>query len=676
LFIRFFFISLWASPIFLLAQSSDTVRNLETVTIEGYAYHRPASEVPSAIAVIGKKDFARFNNTSLLPALNQVAGVRMEERSPGSYRLSIRGSSLRSPFGIRNVKFYWNGLPVTDGGGNTYLNLFDNSSISKIEIIKGPGSSLYGAGTGGVILLTSTLPNESTIQAGISGGSYGLFNYQASANTTMNKLKLSLRFAHQQSDGYRQNTSMNRDALNVQLQLPITPKGILSANLFYTNLFYQTPGGLTQALYDQDPTLARPESIDKKASVYNKTFFGGVSYDYQWNKNWSTKLGGYGSLTDFTNPAILNYEKRKEENAGARTETQYEFEKKKWTGRITFGGEYQYFNSPISNYDNVKGNPGTLQFEDKLTSSMLIAFAQAEFNLPQNYFVTLGSSYSFVNYTFNRISVVPTVQQNRKFNPEVSPRIAVLKKINKNLSVYGTISKGFSPPTLAEVRPSTSNYNDTLKAETGISYELGMRGRLTEKLLFDVALYSLHLDQTIVVQRKLNNADYFINAGNTLQNGAEVMLTWIPISNADKNINTLKVWSSYTLNRYRFGSYVKNQLDYSGNQLTGVAPTILVSGVDVEVKEFYVRTTITYTDRIPLNDANTDFSSDYFLAGARLGYSRKINAKRSIDIWVGVDNALNQKYSLGNDLNAAAGRYFNAATNRNFYFGLNFSLAK
>jgi iron complex outermembrane receptor protein len=46
----------------------------------------------------------------------------MEERSPGSYRLNIRGSSLRSPFGVRNVKIYYNNIPFTDPGGNTYLN--------------------------------------------------------------------------------------------------------------------------------------------------------------------------------------------------------------------------------------------------------------------------------------------------------------------------------------------------------------------------------------------------------------------------------------------------------------------------------------------------------------------------------------------------------------------------
>ena len=131
----------------------DSAKILNEVVIQAYAYKRPAEEVPAAVAVVSQKDFERFSNSTLLPTANTIPGVRMEERSPGSYRFSIRGSLLRSPFGVRNVKVYWNGLPFTDGGGNTYLNLLDFSSIGSMEIIKGPGGSLYGAGTGGVILL-------------------------------------------------------------------------------------------------------------------------------------------------------------------------------------------------------------------------------------------------------------------------------------------------------------------------------------------------------------------------------------------------------------------------------------------------------------------------------------------------------------------------------------------
>src|ERR1700750_389009 len=166
---------------------SDSTKVLEDVIVKAYASDRPQSEVPAAISVIKESDLNRFGNVSLLPVANSVPGVRMEERSPGSYRFSIRGSVLRSPFGIRNVKFYWNGLPFTDGGGNTYLNLLDMGTIGNMEILKGPGASLYGARRGGVVLLEAHSTNKEKFVVSALGGSYGTSRFSTDIVTKPGK---------------------------------------------------------------------------------------------------------------------------------------------------------------------------------------------------------------------------------------------------------------------------------------------------------------------------------------------------------------------------------------------------------------------------------------------------------------------------------------------------------
>ena len=133
----------------------------------------------------------------------------MEERSPGSYRLSVRGSSLRSPFGVRNVKIYWNEIPFTDPGGNTYLNLIDFSSINNLEVIKGPGSSLYGAGTGGVLLMSSR-PESERAHMEITRGGYNLFRAAGSIQWGNSKQYFKVSFARQSSDGYRKQSEIGR----------------------------------------------------------------------------------------------------------------------------------------------------------------------------------------------------------------------------------------------------------------------------------------------------------------------------------------------------------------------------------------------------------------------------------------------------------------------------------
>ena len=85
---------------------------------------------------------------------------------------------------------------------------------------------------------------------------------------------------------------------------------------------------------------------------------------------------------------------------------------------------------------------------------------------------------------------------------------------------------------------------------------------------------------------------------------------------------------------------------------------------------FYLQATFYGASSIYLNDANTARADAYQLLGGRLGWQWQGPKGRSLKIYVGGDNLLDQTYSLGNDINAAAGRYYNAAPRRNFYTGL------
>src|SRR5687767_1318492 len=179
MFMRYFFITLFLFLQFtlLIAQEipKDSAQTLQEITVKAYEQNRKLMHVPAAVAVVSKPQLLRFNNTNLLPALNTLPGIRMEERSPGSYRLNIRGSALRSPFGVRNIKVYYNDLPFTNPGGHTFFNQLGVYNFGSVEIIKGPGSSLYGAGTGGVMLIEGmNASEEDGITGAYSTGSFQL----------------------------------------------------------------------------------------------------------------------------------------------------------------------------------------------------------------------------------------------------------------------------------------------------------------------------------------------------------------------------------------------------------------------------------------------------------------------------------------------------------------------
>lgn len=675
---RFFISTLLAILAGGFAAAQEIVRDsaLAEVIVEGYTYDRPLSEVPAAIALIDQDAIGRFSNTSLVPAVNIVPGVRMEERSPGSYRFSIRGSTLRSPFGIRNVKIYWNGFPLTDAGGNTYLNLIDPDNTGSIEIIKGPGSSLYGAGTGGVVLVKTPDVRDDRINVSGVAGSYGLVRYGIAGQVHRDERNARFSYAHQQSEGYRKQSAMERDAFSLDITQALNEDNLLSANIFYTDLSYETPGGLTLQQFEDDPSQARPaggpfgSAETQRAAVYNQTFFGGLGHQYDWTASSYTNTVVYGSFSDFVNPSIREYEERDETNAGLRTITKYGI-----TDRITLsgGGEFQHLRSPIKKFRNNEGEKGGQTTDDDLRTSLGMLFAQVEIWTSELFAITGGLSAGFYSVRFE--SVLPeAVNEKRQFDPVLSPRIALLRRFGA-VSAYASFSRGFSPPTLADLYPSTSVFDRNILAEKGNSLEAGLKGNLLgRRLSFDVCAYDFRLRNAIVPRRDAADAEYFVNAGKTNQRGIEAFVVWRSGRMTGEGDPYLKISGGYTYNHYRFDEYVQETsqgtVDNSGKKLTGVPPTMLAFTADVAaLRLFYFRLTANYVDHIPLNDANTAFAEPYLLAGARAGYRRRID-KVSVEIFAGVDNALDRTYSLGNDLNALAGRYFNTAAPRNYYGGL------
>lgn len=651
----------------LFAQDIDGDSLLSEVVVEAYNAARPTAQVAASVASLDRKLFDSFEPTSLVTAVNTVPGVRMEERSPGSYRFAIRGSSIRSPFGVRNVKMYLNGLPFTDAGGNTYLNLIDPLILGNAEIIKGPGGSLYGAGTGGVVLMNTRETGENYLDFLVQRGSYNAEKYAASLGTSNQNLTSLTNYIHSGSDGYRDQSAIRRDAFNTTLNFRINSDHALSANVLYTDLFYETPGGLTEAQYNDDPSQARPAAgpnpgaEEQQAAIYNQTAYFGLTHEGSWN-DLETTTSIYSSLVDFKNPSIREYEVRDERNLGLRSVGKYSTQHSSYELILIGGLEFQYLDSPVRKYENLSGHKGAQLSDDDLTSTSSMVFAQSEFLL-KHWIFTAGLSVNWFNIGYSNADE----DISRDFDPALSPRLTVLRKFS-DYSLYAGFSRGFSSPTIADLYPSGGKFSKTLQAEFGNNFEIGLKGNPARRLYYELTAYDFRLSNTIV--RREEDAEYFVNAGETLQRGVEASLTWKVFESTTGVLSRFSITSSYAYNHYTFSDYVKVTDDISGNELTGVPPTTLYGSVNAV---FHNRLALTisfnYVDHIPLNDENTSFANPYNLMAARVGYKIPLRSY-DIEIYAGGDNLLDETYSLGNDLNALAGRYYNAAPLMNFYGGV------
>ncbi|HVG42457.1 MAG TPA: TonB-dependent receptor [Chitinophagaceae bacterium] len=655
-------------------QDSSNEVSLQEVVIKAFEQNQKLKNVPAAVNYVGRQALERFSPASIVSAINSTPGVRMEERSPGSYRINIRGSSLRSPFGVRNVKVYYNGLPFTDPGGHTYLNALGYYNFNSIEIIKGPGSSLYGTGTGGAMLIESLSGNE---ENGITGeyafGSYGMKNSYVSFTTGNDKYKSKVGYQHQTADGYRKQSNLRRDVVSWNAILNPSVNQQLKVSLLYSDLYYETPGALTLTEFTKDPSMARPSAglfpsaEQSKAAIYQKSFLAGASFTQRFFDKLSNTTSLYGMYTDLRNPTIRNYGHSSEPHFGGRTVFTFQQPFNKGSFTINTGGEWQQNLTSFSIHKNLGGIADSMQSFDEAHNRQSFLFAQASIHY-FDWVLTAGTSLNETTLKFRRYVPTPIPQQFRSFDNELASRLALLKNI-KGVTLYTSIAKGFSPPTTSELLPTGSTINLDLQPEHGINYDLGFRADF-HNVYIDVNAFLFSLNNTIVQRRDAGGGDYFINAGKTKQKGIETYLSYT-LFDASPGVENSLFWISHTFHSFQYKNFKQLTSDFSGNRLPGNASHTFSSGTDFLANNgLLAALTYYYSDKIPLSDANDVFADDYHLLGGKIGYQKWLKDKIRIKIFIGVDNILNERYSLGNDLNGFGGRYYNAAPLRNYYAGI------
>ncbi len=662
-----------------VSQEKVDTASLNAVVVKGFESNKSLINTPASISLLSKATLNASSAFSMLPALNTSSGVRMEERSPGSYRLSIRGSLLRSPFGIRNVKVYYDDFILTDAGGNTYMNLLDIHSINGLELIKGPAGSVYGAGTGGAVLLNGfgALKDSNDLKLRLLGGSFGTLNQSLQYQHQSKNIQLNVGQGHFQSNGFRVQSKMRKD--NVQLNMRIKSNEQISTDfiLFYSDLFYQTPGGLTFTQFNADPRQSRPATatlpsvVDQKTAIYNKSAFIGFSNTYKINSRWKTVGSVTNGLTQFKNPFITNYEKRREFNLGFRSKIVYENNLPipvQWVS----GFEIQRGEYAIDSSGNIKGAPDGNKVSDEVIARQQFAFTQLNIQPLRFLQIQSGLSINRFFYSIQRTTGAPANGIKKlDFNRQLLPRIALLAAPAAGISLYGQLSKGYSSPSIAEIRPSAGGVYSGLQAEYGWSKEIGLKlSAWRNKLYMQAALFQFDLRDAIV--RRVNNigAEYFVNEGDVQQKGIEIEYQYNLVNlPRQKFFKSLKWSQAITLNDFRFVNYKNNQTSFAGNQLTGIADNVIVSSLAMDLTaHFYWNVQFNYVGKMPLNDANTFFSNPYRLWQSKIGW--RSGHTRPIELFLLMDNIGNENYSLGFDINAFGNRFYNPAPSRNYQFGL------
>jgi iron complex outermembrane receptor protein len=626
-------------------------------------------ESGAAISMLGKRELNRDRGALITPALNRVPGVFMHSGSLNTNRITIRGIGSRTPYGTNKIRAYLQDIPLTSGTGETSLEDIDLDFIERVEIIKGPSSSLYGAGLGGTILLYPAKPSvlKTRILQKNTFGSYGLIRNTTGVSHSGQYGHASLAYNRTHSDGYRENNQYDRSGFQILGEYFPGEKHTFTFLTQYTRVKAFIPSSLDSADYMNNPTAAAQSWKETRGvEDYNK-LRSGLSYLAQINPDLDFKTAIFGGYRNNDEIRPFNILEERSRYAGARSYLRYQPDFGTIRSIFVMGGEYFYEYYTWRTFENLDRQKGSILSDNEEQRSYGNGFIQTTLKFTSGLTLHAGINFNKTRYDYTDHYTVNGDESGKyTFDIMFSPRMVVSYRFSEKFFIHAGASHGFSPPTLQETLTPEGEINPDIRPETGWNSELGIRGELYQKrLYYDVSVYSMQIRNLLVARRTAEDQFTGVNAGKTRHNGVEAELRMLVI---DQQSFTVQLFANGTFTDYRFREFIEDSNDYSGNRLTGTPKNTMNAGLEVNANiGLYGTLNYNFVDAMPLRDDNSIFSQSFSLLNLKMGYRKVFFGKLDLDLFVGINNLLNEKYASMYLINAPA---FGGSPPRYYYPGL------
>lgn len=657
---------------------------LSEVLIQGALIPAKLREIPAAVSLISSRDLKRIDPSNLVQAFNYVPGVYVNQGALNTTRLNIRGIGSRAQYSTNRIQAYFNGIPLSTAEGELTLDDIDPEALGKVEIIKGPNSSIFGAGLGGVINLFSekATPGVNRASAETIFGDFGMRKKTFSASHGTENSSVFANYSDLRSDGFRENSDYERQSGLVNASLTTANGNELSFLANFTRLKAFIPSSINEDDFRNNPSVAASNwAAAKGFESYDRGLLG-VSYTHSFSDNFTNTTSTYISFRDAFEPRPFDILKEERVSAGARTTFNLDAQIWELDSKVSFGAEYYrewYETGTFENlYRRFEGRgsvPGERLSNNEQDRYYRNFYAQLNLSLSEKLKIETGFNINNTNYSLTDLYVQDEVDQTGEygFSTVFSPRIGATYEVGQDKNLYASVSHGFSTPTVAETLTPEGLINTDLRLESGMNYEIGFKGNWLKNALYtELTLYSIQINDLLVAQRVAEDRYVGINAGKTSHNGAELLLSYstFPLQGL-----MIKPFLSASYNLFEFREFTDRGMDFSGNRLPGVPQSTVNTGLDIQHENFAVYTNFLAVGEVPLNDANTGFADPYQLLNIKATYDWELLQGLDLRLTAGVNNLLNQNYAASILPNAvgfggAAPRAYYPGNPRNYFAGL------
>lgn len=640
------------------------------------AYERKANWISQSqeIATVPPHLLKAGDQTNIQNAVNFIPGVDMNSRGyGGSRRFSIRGSLVRSPFGVRGVRFYRNGFPLTNPDGSTSLEMIDAEELSAIAVIKAPAGGMYGATQGGVVLMESHTPIylKKSIQAEGMMGAYGQFRSKISANVGDKKWALRVSAIDQRTDGYREQERNQKSHFIADHQSELSENVHLYSYFTHFTGQWALPGALTADEMHDNPRAATPFAKANNTLVDRTHNYLGAGIDTKGKKlNNSTRV--YFHHTDKENPygtSAFNsgYKVESSIGTGIRSVFNYTLAKKDSSGmELLFGTELQWEDWDIDEFEISEGISGATKYQLGAFNSNVGFFAEWQWTF-HSLRINAGAAYQQADFNAEGYSSVldQPLNERFKFRNQVAPGLRFLWRASEKWSVAASHSRGFNHPGFFElVDVSTGFLNRNLAPETASASEFGIKYDMTG-MRFSASVFRMDYFDLILGSQDEAERISYDNLGRSQNKGAEFMGSFRLLKAKNKLPLDILADVSASANRFIY----RKQDDEAMEPLAGIAPHTLMGAIRFVVWDMLTLTaTNQWRDATLLNNNQQDYAPSYNFVVLHADFKQNIGPWE-IRLYGGINNLTDAMYTSFYNLNNNFGRYFNPSPGRNFYSG-------
>lgn len=596
------------------------VVELEEIVVTATKTEEKSKDIPASVSVVYGEEIASSGARVVQDALHLVPGIMLNDVS-GNGSLTMMTMRGMPNTNSEYILVLVDGAPQNTPGDSVRWATIPMENVERIEVIKGPASALYGMNAmGGVINIITKKGRAEKKEYFISAGygSYDENRQKVSFLGGTGKFGYSFGAVRHESDGWRdEHNYFEQYNTFGKFSYDFNENSRLSLNFAYSDWDHDWPENIPIEDYHKGK---REDGIYKHGKEENRQTDDALIYEHRFNEEFKITNRLYGQSVDNEWKAVVDIIDQDLDSLRIGDEIQFEIDHDLLgrKNKIVMGYHYEYQDSDIvrrfSQYFPVQSKIGKKMLDNETTRQIHSGYLQNMFYPTKRIILTAGVRYDYVDFDFDN-NLKPLLSGEDTMD-NWSPKVGITFKPIENLSIFGNVNTGFKTPTGSEVAIYPG-----LDPEEAVSYEVGIKASLFNRLSFTLSYYHTDLDDQLTAVADPSEPTGFRldNAGESEMDGVELELNCFIYDG-------LSLFTTYNYNKSEFTDFydAKMGVDYSGNDLAWQPKHKVTGGISYE-HPIGIKACLTtkWIDEQYLSNANEHTQDSYTITDLNVSYIYK-----------------------------------------------------